>query len=121
MVKHWFKFRIDLFNCQLVFMITSDCGTTYRDMLQKYKCESDPQWKEFSGCCGMYFKACKINFILIDEQKVNFNTICHEIYHAAVGITAWRHITDEETTAWVVGYISGQIFKFINSKSIDIK
>jgi hypothetical protein len=62
---------------------------------------------------------------LMKVQKVYYslqihNTIAHEVFHAVMKITEDRDINDEEAQAWLVGHISGDIYKFLKRKKIEI-
>ena len=60
-------------------------------------------------------------YLLIGNQYLTHNTIAHELYHAVVRITEDRDITDEEAQAWLVGHLSGEIYKFLDKKKLVIK
>ena len=59
--------------------------------------------------------------LLIDSKYLSHNTIAHEIYHAAVRITEDRDVVDEETQAWLCGYITQKVYDFIKLKKLEIK
>ena len=60
-------------------------------------------------------------YLLLGSQYLTHNTIAHELYHAVVRITEDRDITDEEAQAWLVGHLSGEIYKFLDKKKLVIK
>jgi hypothetical protein len=60
-------------------------------------------------------------FLLIDSKYLSHNTIAHEIYHAVVGITEDRGITDEEAQSWLCGHITSVMYKFLEKKKFEIK
>lgn len=53
-------------------------------------------------------------------KYLSHNTIAHEVFHAVMKITEDRDIKDEEAQAWLVGHITGDIYKFLKKKVIEI-
>jgi hypothetical protein len=46
--------------------------------------------------------------------------IGHEIFHAVNTIQRDREITDEESGAWLIGYVSEFVYKFLKKKKIEV-
>ena len=60
-------------------------------------------------------------YVILDKSSISHNTVAHELYHACVRITEDREIADEESQAWLIGYLASNMYKFLDSKKIKIK
>lgn len=60
-------------------------------------------------------------YIVYEEDKLSINLISHEVYHLAVRILTDINITDEESTAWLVGHLTETIYKVLRQKNYNIK
>lgn len=59
--------------------------------------------------------------VIYDVANLSHNTISHEIYHATRAITyGHREIEDEEAQAWLHGYLTGELYRFLHNKKIKI-
>lgn len=59
-------------------------------------------------------------YLLISTKYITHNTIAHEVYHSIVRVTEDRGIEEEEAQAWLGGYITAEIYKFIEKKKLII-
>jgi hypothetical protein len=110
------KISIPVYDCTLQFSVTDEIMKDYGRLAKKYKLNT---FEDLDGVfihtdCGKYF-------ILINARKLTHNTLSHEIYHAATGICAHRCIEDEESRAWVDGFLTAEIYKFLDRKKQTIK
>jgi hypothetical protein len=60
-------------------------------------------------------------YVIFDKQYLSHNSIAHECYHLVRYIKTDRDITDDEAGAWLMGHISGYIYKFLQRKKFTIK
>lgn len=110
--------NIETFGCKLQMMITD---VIKKEIIKVYKSygvisgyEDEVEGILISGSNGIYH-------LIIDDKCLSHNTIAHEIYHAVVRITEDRDVVDEETQAWLCGYITEEIYNFIKLKKLEIK
>lgn len=108
---------INTFSCKLKFIVTDNINQDISNIYKKHKLKNN----EIIELEGIFVSVNGlIYYLLIDKKYLTHNTIAHEIYHAATMITADRDIDDEETRAWLCGYITEKIYDFIKSKKIEI-
>ena len=60
-------------------------------------------------------------YIVFAKNKLSHNLVAHEIYHLGCSIMKTTNISDEEATAWLIGYITGMLYKFMNKKKLPIR
>jgi hypothetical protein len=74
------------------------------------------------GCVfDLYGKNGTEYYIVYVEDKLSTNLISHEVYHLAVRILSAINITDEESTAWLVGHLTEKIYRVLRQKKYNIK
>jgi hypothetical protein len=65
------------------------------------------------------------NCLVLYKNKLSYSTIIHELYHAVTTILTQRDIkpceATEEAYSYLIGYVSGEVFKYINSHLDQIK
>jgi len=59
--------------------------------------------------------------LLFDIKYLSHNTISHEVFHAVIKMTEDREIADDEQQAWLCGWITESLYKFINKKNLTVK
>jgi hypothetical protein len=60
-------------------------------------------------------------YIVLVKSKLTHNLIAHEVFHLSSSVLRTINITDEEATAWVIGYITELLYDFLKSKQIIIE
>jgi hypothetical protein len=112
--------KLPTYSCELVFVVTDKIKEETSKYYKKYKLTKDD--KEDYEVEGILITADIDKYILIIDLKyLTHNTLAHEIYHATVRVTEDRDIVDEEAQAWLAGYISGVVYKFIQKKNLEVK
>lgn len=110
--------KIDTFSCKLEFIVSYDMVKDINNIYRKYNFDAnfdgDAEGMLLTGNDGVYY-------LIIDPLYLTHNTIAHEIFHAVIRITKDRDITDEEACAWLTGYITEVVYKFLELKKIDVK
>ena len=110
--------KLETYSCALIIIITDGLKAECKKIYKKYKIEGG----EDSEDEGIFISTDITKyFLLIDSKYLSHNTIAHEIYHAVVGITEDRGITDEEAQSWLCGHITGVMYKFLEKKKFEIK
>jgi len=60
-------------------------------------------------------------YLLFQKEFLSYNTIAHEVFHAAIRVTEDRDVKDEEAQAWLTGHVTAEIYKFLEKKDLQIK
>lgn len=110
-------FKIPTYDCKLQLVISDDARETINKLHKKHNIKmiyKDP----LEGM--MFTVAMDVYHLIIDKSYVTYNTINHESFHATMAITADRNIFEEESRAWLAGWIGQQIYKFLESRNIKI-
>jgi hypothetical protein len=109
--------KIDQYNCQLIVILSDKIKEDTNKLLKKDKISHRIEY-EIEGI----FLSHDIDkyYLLLSAQHLSHNTIAHEVYHAVVRITEDREINDEESQAWLMGYIIELIYQFLNKKDVKI-
>jgi hypothetical protein len=59
-------------------------------------------------------------YIVFVKQRISHNLIAHEVYHLATKMSRDIDIKDEESVAWLTGYLTETIYKVLKSKGFSI-
>jgi hypothetical protein len=59
-------------------------------------------------------------YIVLVESKISHNLIAHEVYHLATKMAHDIEIKDEESVAWIIGFLTETIYKILKSKNYII-
>lgn len=109
--------NIETFNCKIHFIITNNIKKDILKVYNKYNVQYDDFDVE-----GIVIRGdLNIYYLIIDVECLSHNTLAHEIYHTTVRITEDRDVVDEETQAWLCGFITESAYKFIKQKKLEIK
>ncbi len=111
--------KISTYNCKVVFVVTGLLKQESDKIFKKYKIMDEQDEGENEGIT--ISPDLEKYYLLIDIVYLTHNTIAHEIYHAVTRITKDRGIEDEEAQAWLCGYLSEEIYKFLDNKKIEVK
>ena len=105
-----------MYEVSITIIISHSIRVTTKRILKKHNIKS----KLPSGFSGMTVNVGFNKYYIILKSSPDYNTILHEIYHVVRMITDDRLIKEEESIAWVQGYIGEKIFKFLIDKGIKI-
>jgi hypothetical protein len=110
--------KLETYSCVLVIIITDQIKSECKKIYRKYKMDEGEETEDEGT-----FITTDITkyFLIIDVKYLSHNTIAHEIYHAVVGITEDRGVTDEEAQSWLCGHITGMTYKFLEKKKLEVK
>ena len=110
--------KIPTYSCELVVVIVDSVAEEAEKLYKKYKLKEE-FGDEAEGAVIML--DIDKYYLLLGNKFLSHNTIAHEIYHAVVRVTEDRGIVEEEAQAWLVGHLSGEIYKFLDKKKLVIK
>ena len=116
-MKQSFKIKLPTYNCELHFCVLDQLNTEVNKVYKKYKVgesfEDSAEGVLISPDIDKYM-------LFIDIKYLSHNTMAHEIFHAVMKITKDRDINDEEAQAWLIGHVTGDVYKFLLKKNIVI-
>lgn len=111
------KINLSTYNCNVVFVITDKLNLTINNIYKKLK-HKDVFSEEAEGVVVTI--DIDNYYIILDTHYLSHNTIGHELYHAVVKVTEDRDIVDEESQAWLMGYLMQEMYKFIEKNKLKI-
>ncbi len=118
MFKTQTTIKFPTYNCQITFIITDELNQLVNKVYKKNK--SSYKFNDLAE--GVFFSVdIDKYYLVVDKKYLTHNTIAHEIFHAACGITKDRGIKDEEAQAWLCGHLSSVVYKFLHKKKFLIK
>jgi len=111
------KIKLPTYNCNVIIVITDklkeEVNSLYKKLKSNEKFIDDAEGVVITFDIDNYY-------IILDTFYLSHNTIAHEVYHATVKVTEDRDITDEESQAWLVGYITQEMYKHIYKNELNI-
>jgi len=112
--------KLQTYSCEVIFTVTDQLKTESEKVYKKYKIKFEEEDEGENE--GLLVSPDISKYILlIDLKYLSHNTIAHETYHAVVRVTEERGVVDEEAQAWLCGHITGEIYKFLDKKKLQIK
>jgi hypothetical protein len=109
--------KLPTYSCEVVLLVVDSVSVEADKLYKKYKLKED-FGDEAEGAVLMLDT--DKYYLLIGSTYLSHNTLAHEIYHAVVRVTEDRGIVEEEAQAWLVGHLTGVIYKFLEKKNLTI-
>ena len=111
------KIKLATYNCNLIIIITDKLKEEVNSIYKKLNCKDT-----FQGEAEGVLLTLDIDnyYLIYDIQYLSHNTIAHEIYHAVVKVTEDRDIVEEESQAWLCGYLAEEVYKFIQKNNFKV-
>lgn len=73
------------------------------------------------GCVFDWYTPTGIEYyIVFVAGKLSHNLVAHEVYHLACRLMRDVNINDEESVAWLLGYVTENIYKVLKAKNYKI-
>ena len=111
------KLKLSTYNCNLIIIITDnlkgEVNAVYKRLKQKDVFSDEAEGILLSLDIDNYY-------LIFDTQYLSHNTIAHEIYHAVVKVTEDRDLVEEESQAWLAGYLTEEVYKYIDKHEFKI-
>lgn len=110
--------KIPIYECTLQFIITDHLMD---EVNRIYKKLDIPELfvDHAEGC--LVSTDIDMYILLFDIKYLSHNTIAHEVFHAVIKMTEDREIADDEQQAWLCGWVTENLYKFINKKNLTVK
>jgi len=91
-----------------------------QELLDKKKLAVD-----VSGCDGCVFQLSHDDkfqyYIVLVKEKLSHNLIAHEIFHLGTNMTHDIEISEDESRAWLIGYLTQEIYKILLKENFTIQ
>ena len=111
--------KVNTYSCSILFVITNEMGKSEKYLQKKYAKGTLVPGTPAEEAEGITITVSGNLYItMIDAKFLNHNVIAHELYHATRRITEDRDITDEESSAWLMGFLSEEFYKFLSSERV---
>ena len=111
------RIKLDTYNCFVTVTITDKVKSVMNGIYKKFN-KKDQFTIEVEGVVVSF--DIDQYYIIIDKEYLNYNTISHELFHAVVKVTEEREIVDEESQAWLMGYLAQIVYSFILDSGFKI-
>lgn len=113
--------NVDLYKLKLYFYIVPDIKKKVEQIQKKLK-ETEDEWTVVTDSSegGLYFPlGTSRHFIILSDNCLSHYYLSHEIQHFIDEVTEQRG-AEEMPRAYLNGYITEEIHKFLNSKKIKL-
>ena len=108
-----------MYSCSILFVVTNEMGKSEKYLQKKYAKGTLVPGTPAAEAEGITITVDgNLNIVMIDAKFLNHNTIGHELFHATKRMAEDRDITDEETCAWLMGFLCQEFYKFIGSEKV---
>jgi len=109
--------KLQTYNCNLIVIVTDELKSVVNGIYKKLK-HKEIFDQEAEGI--LITIDIDNYYVVFDTEYLSHNTIAHELYHAVVKVTEDRDIIEEEAQAWLMGYLSEVVYKYIQKNSFKI-
>lgn len=109
--------KLQTYNCKLIVVVTDTLKSVVNGIYKKLK-HKDTFDQEAEGI--LITVDIDNYYVVFDTEYLSHNTIAHELYHAVVKITEDRDIVEEEAQAWLMGYLSEEVYNYLQKNSFKI-
>ena len=110
--------KIPVYGCTLQFIITDMLIDEVNKIYKKY--DIPELFTDYAEGC-LISSDIDLYIVVFDDKYLSHNTIAHEIFHAVTKITEDRGIEDDEQQAWLCGWVTEHLYKFITKKNLTVK
>lgn len=111
-------FSLDIYSCKIVLIISEDLFEEERKLCEKH----EDEYTEIVPSDGLTINfENDIYYILFKVDSISHNLLAHEIFHLVCSITDYRSINEEESRAWLCGYLTDLIYSYLQNKKITIR
>lgn len=107
------KINVNTFSCHVIFIVSDNINKVEELLHKRYGGEKP---KADDPAEGYTLTVNSTLYVMVlDYRFMTNNLIGHEIYHVTHRICDDRDINDEETMAWLNGYLHEEFYKFIST------
>ena len=118
-MRESFIIKLPTYACTVqVIICDGDIRNEINKIYKKHKV--DEKYTESVAGLALSFNMSK-HYIFYHIDHLTHNTIAHELYHITRSLTEERDIKEEESQAWMIGYLTEEVYKHIEKKKLNIK
>jgi hypothetical protein len=110
--------KIPVYECTVQFIITDMLIDEVNRIYKKY--DIHELFTDYAEGC-LITSDIDLYIIILEDKYLSHNTIAHELYHLVTRMTQDRDIEDDEQQAWLCGWITEHLYKFISKKNLTVK
>lgn len=115
------KIKLGLYETSVTLYVASSMEEFEAKMRKKTK-NNNLSIKDTYGVVFGWGSAGDAGYVIaLHESNLSHNLIAHEIFHLAIMITNDIDIEDEESQAWLVGYLTESVYSILKKKNFVIK
>lgn len=107
------KISIKAFGCSVLLILTDRLHLAEKQIHKKHNTMEKPC--EDGEAEGVTISVgFDLYVMILDMKHISYNLVGHEVCHVVQRITRDREMEDEETMAWLTGYLCEEVHIFIN-------
>jgi len=110
--------KIPVYECTVQFIITDMLIDEVNRIYKKY--DIHELFTDYAEGC-LITSDIDLYIIILEDKYLSHNTIAHELYHLVTRMTQDRDIQDDEQQAWLCGWLTEHLYKFISKKNLTVK
>lgn len=105
-----------MYDFSLTIVIDKDITPLYRKLCKKHGFDYNVKFVAGGVISGVMTRY----YLLLSHDFLTYNTITHELYHLVSEIGHDRDIKEEESRAWIIGFLADQVFAFIHKSGLTV-
>jgi hypothetical protein len=111
------KFKVDLYEVSVIIYVLDKMSDLESIVLKKTKTKIDTD-----HVLGITFAWGDQEYVVaFEKDKLSHNLINHELFHLTKSITEHIDIDDEESQAWLMGFLSENVYRLLKKKGFTIE
>jgi hypothetical protein len=110
--------KIPVYECTVQFIITDMLIDEVNRIYKKY--DIHEIFTDYAEGC-LITSDIDLYIVILEDKYLSHNTIAHELYHLVTRMTQDRDIQDDEQQAWLCGWVTEHLYKFISKKNLTVK
>jgi hypothetical protein len=114
--------KIDVFSANVTLIISDSMEEISEYVKNTYDIEDIDSTDSIPFMEGFVLSLDTGKFVMaIGEKHLTYNTITHELYHLATAILSRINIEDEETSAWLIGFLAEKVYQHLDKSGLQVK
>lgn len=112
------RIKLPQYECAVILEVVEDVPKRVASLYKKYKVPVEAG-TGYEGIC--FAPTMREYYIIYTEKTLSYNLIAHELWHCVIRIHEDREIEGEEAGAWLMGYLTGNVYKSLLKANIPIQ
>ena len=105
------KIKLKPYECTILLVISDNFVKDAKKFEKSYKMDTE-EYKDTGEGVTMWDHTRYAT--VINSKYLTHNTIAHEMFHLTCKISGDRDINDEESRAWICGYVTSEFYKLLD-------